>query len=324
MSALVIGADGLLGRNVRRALEEAGHDVVAPAVRWWDEAAAREDLAEGLAVARARGAVSGDGGVGNGSSGQELAVAWCAGTGTPASPAESLAAEVAMFRWFLEALEALGSATLFFASSAGAVYAGVGAAPYREDSPVRPLAPYGDAKLAMEDLVRDWARRVGGRAVLGRLTNLYGPGQNPRKAQGLVSAALRTLLVGQPLRIYVPFETRRDYLYAADAGQLAAAALARAESLAPGESVVKILSFGQDVSITELLEQVEAGTGRTLQVEREVRAEAAVQALDLSVESTVWPDLVGTTSLADGVAATWRDLTSEAPEAAAAEGPQGH
>ena len=46
----------------------------------------------------------------------------------------------------------------FLASSAGGVYAGVGASPYDEFSPTKPLAAYGWAKLRAEQTVTDWAR----------------------------------------------------------------------------------------------------------------------------------------------------------------------
>ena len=56
--------------------------------------------------------------------------------------------------------------------------------------------------------------------LIGRIANLYGPGQNMAKAQGLISQICRAHLSGQPLSIYVSLDTLRDYLFAPDAAAL--------------------------------------------------------------------------------------------------------
>ena len=116
---------------------------------------------------------------------------------------------------------------LFLASSAGGVYAGVGTPPFREDSPVAPLAPYGWNKLEQESLARQWSTETGTPLLVGRLSNLYGPGQNLSKAQGLITQMCLRVVARQPLVLYVPLDTIRDYLFAEDAGRLIAHGLAR-------------------------------------------------------------------------------------------------
>ena len=64
--------------------------------------------------------------------------------------------------------------------------------------------------------------------VIGRIANLYGPGQDPTKAQGLVSQLCRAHLERRPTSIYVSLDTARDYLFVDDAARLVLGATERA------------------------------------------------------------------------------------------------
>ena len=157
-------------------------------------------------------------------------VAWCAGAGVTGTSAQALQLELAALRETLDALAGAprgSDGAFFFASSAGGVYAGVGAPPYDESSPVHPLGAYGQAKLDAETLVTDWSHATGTPSLIGRIANLYGPGQNLAKAQGLISQICRSHLTGQPLSIYVSLDTLRDYFFAPDCAGLIVEGLAR-------------------------------------------------------------------------------------------------
>ena len=82
----------------------------------------------------------------------------------------------------------------------------------------QPVSPYGFAKLDQEGLVATWAEATQVRTIVGRLANLYGPGQNVAKPQGLISQLVLSTLLRRPTSIYVPLDTMRDYLYVDDAG----------------------------------------------------------------------------------------------------------
>ena len=143
--------------------------------------------------------------------------------GVTDSSGQALQLELAALGETLDALAAAprgSDGAFFFASSAGGVYAGVGAPPYDESSPVRPLGAYGQAKLDAEALVTAWSHRTGTPSLIGRIANLYGPGQNLAKAQGLISQICRSHLTGQPVSIYVSLDTLRDYFFAPDCAGL--------------------------------------------------------------------------------------------------------
>ena len=52
--------------------------------------------------------------------------------------------------------------------------------------------------------------------LIGRIANLYGPGQNLAKAQGLVSQLCAAQLERARSSIWVSLDTLRDYLFAPD------------------------------------------------------------------------------------------------------------
>ena len=49
------------------------------------------------------------------------------------------------------------------------------------------MAPYGHEKLIQEKLFTNLAEQTGSDLLIGRLSNLYGPGQKLTKPQGLIA-----------------------------------------------------------------------------------------------------------------------------------------
>jgi UDP-glucose 4-epimerase len=243
-------------------------------------------------------------------------VAWCAGTGVTASSAGAVQLELAALRQTLDALAAApdgSKGSFFFASSAGAVYAGVGAPPYDELSPVRPLAAYGQAKLDGEALVTAWSQQTGMPALIGRIANVYGPGQNLKKAQGLISQICRSHLTGQPLSVYVSLDTLRDYLFAPDCGRLIESGLMRLRQVEPTTQprvVTKILASQRAITIGAVLGEVRRIFKSQPRIVLGASAVSAMQARDLSLRSRVWPELdrSSLTPFPVGVATTAADL----------------
>jgi UDP-glucose 4-epimerase len=243
-------------------------------------------------------------------------VAWCAGSGVMGTSARALDLELVALRETLAALAAAPhpeKGAFFFASSAGGVYAGVGRPPYDESSPVSALAPYGRAKLDAEALVTDWSHLTGTRALIGRISNLYGPGQNLAKAQGLISQICRSHLTGQPLSIYVSLDTLRDYLFAPDCARLIVAGLERLrqEHSAKGPSVVtKIFASQRAITIGAVLGEMRRIFKSSPRIVLGASSVASVQAKDLSLRSRVWPELDrrSLTPFPVGVASTAADL----------------
>jgi len=66
--------------------------------------------------------------------------------------------------------------------------------PLVEDAPARPVTPYGESKLAMEAVVREWSAATGRPAATLRIGNVYGPG-----SPWLLRASLAALVGAAPL-----------------------------------------------------------------------------------------------------------------------------
>lgn len=305
----VIGARGLLGSAiVRRIAADPNLIDAAIAPMPWDDpdrlaTAASEGISTVIAIADEQDA--------------RIAILWCGGRGVTAGTTEQFAAELDQLRTVLGAITAPlaehgadGRDVIAFASSAGGVYAGAPAPPHTESTPPVPLSPYGEAKLIAEAETRSAAARCGVSSFVGRISNLYGPGQNLDKPQGLISHLARSRFSGQTLSIFMPLDTVRDYFYVDDAAGAMLDAVARTAETPDRIDAMKILASGTPATIGELL-----GTIRRVSRTRPVvtlgrSAEAERQAVDLRLRSEVWPDLDrrDRTPLPVGIASTFADV----------------
>ena len=303
----VVGAGGLLGSAVVREARRRGRDVLTGAVPWSRPADASAALRAALRALPAR------------SAGGSWELAWCAGAGVVGTAQAQLDAELATLQRFLEDLRdelgpsgAAARGALFLASSAGGVYAGVPGGHYDEWSPVAPLAPYGHAKLAAEALVGEAADGLGLPALVGRIANLYGPGQSLSKAQGVISQICRAHVSGQPSHIYVSLDTVRDYLYVDDAADVVLDALDGLGSGAgPGAgTVTKILASQQAVTLGAVLAECRHVFKRAPRVVLAASPASAFQVRSLRFTSRVWPqlDARALTPLPVGIHRTLLDL----------------
>ncbi len=88
--------------------------------------------------------------------------------------------------------------------------------PATESHPVRPIAPYGVSKRAME-LYADYERIVHGMSIsVLRYTNVYGPRQNPNGESGVIAIFLEKFLKGAVPTIHGDGSQERDYLHVHD------------------------------------------------------------------------------------------------------------
>lgn len=210
----IIGAGGLLGKALGRTLQAADDHIFVPAqpLCWSDEAVLLAQLEEAVAAFSSRLCP-----------GDTWELYWSAGIGTFASRAEDMLRETLALDALLRSLEAQPGlcnipGAIGFASSAGAIYAGAPDLLITEDTAVAPTTPYAHAKLAQESLIRAFIERQSGmRGLVARISTLYGPGQATHKTQGLLTHIARSIIRNKPVQIYVPFDTIRDYIAAADA-----------------------------------------------------------------------------------------------------------
>jgi UDP-glucose 4-epimerase len=318
--AWVIGAGGLLGSSVRTALGARVSRFALWAdegpIPWDDEAALGPALQSRTSCFLAEAVARGQDG---------WAVLWCGGASVVASGPREVAADLSAWERFLGALDhgleagprvKAPPGHVLLASSAGGVWAGHVGAAITESTPACPISDYGFGHLAREKALAAFGlKRPAVRTAAVRLSNLYGPGQRLDKRQGLVSQIARSLILRRPIHVYVPLDTVRDYLFAADAGQGMADVLerlARAPDVG-SRPLLKILASEQETSIAALLATFRQVTRRRVAVVAGLSPVGQRQPLRLRFRSEVWTS-VGRghrTPLPEGVARVYHHLLRE-------------
>lgn len=189
------------------------------------------------------------------SSAESWRILWAAGTGVVGTEKTVLQRETAMWNSFLQSLTVLPTdkpGMIFFASSAGAIY-GSQAGELTENTPPQPISEYGKQKLIQEQLLHDQVVTTPHiRFLIGRLSNLYGTRQNPGKPQGLISRLSRSIIRRQPLHLYVPLDTVRDYLHADDCARQILTCLRLMDSQSE-KSMTKIFASEERTTIAEII-----------------------------------------------------------------------
>jgi UDP-glucose 4-epimerase len=287
--AWVVGAGGLLGSHVLRAIPLELPGAVAwdpgPAkISWHDPSRALSELADH--VERFSRAVA--------AGPRSWTILWCAGAGVIGTTADTLATETAYLERLLALLrEHLSDlpGQVLLASSAGGVYGNNPDQPLTEDSLCLPISDYGRNKLRQERLLLDWARSLANVSTLiARISNLYGPGQDMSKPQGLIAHISRSLLHHTPVHVYVSLDTLRDYVYAADCAAHLLRCLDHLRRV-PRANIVKIFSAGQTATIAGII----AAFARIAKGHPRIICSAdpagSLQPLRLRFQSTVWTDL---------------------------------
>lgn len=149
------------------------------------------------------------------------AIFYLAHTGTPTTKLrhwhevqENLAA-------LLEFLEILKSRRkkikLIYSSSGGAIYGKSSKwVPWLETDIPQPISSYGVLKLAAEHYIRLAVLEGVCEAICLRVGNPYGDAFPHRTAQGLIDVTINRTIRGEPVNMFTPKETVRDFIYMDD------------------------------------------------------------------------------------------------------------
>lgn len=101
----------------------------------------------------------------------------------------------------------------FVYASSSSVYGETAELPMKEDSPTRPVSPYGVTKLDAENMCLLYRKNYGLPAVCLRYFTVYGPRQRPDMA---MHRFLRGAMTGTPVDIYGNGEQTRDFTFVSD------------------------------------------------------------------------------------------------------------
>jgi len=204
-----------------------------------------------------------------------------------------------------------------FASSSSVYGSSRSAVPSAEDSPTRPISPYGQTKLSAEQLCGLHREEFGMDIVALRYFTVFGPRQRPDMA---FHRFLRAALRAEPIEVFGDGLQTRDFTYVAD---IVAATLAAALRPSVPAEVLNV-GGGSPTSLRAALDIVQELVGRPLDVRHAPREPGDVR--DTAADTTLARELLGfrpLTGLAEGLAAEFewiqplvRESASAAAEAA--------
>ena len=187
-------------------------------------------------------------------------------------------------------------ARVVFASSSS-VYGAAEHYPTPEETPPRPISPYGITKLTCEHLAAAYAREFGLDYVVLRYFNAFGPRQRPDMAFARI---VNALAAGTRFELYGDGNQSRGWTYVAD---IVAATIAAAGPRGHGTYNV---GGAHEASSNETIALLEKVSGRTLDAVRQPALagdQRRTSADTTKIEAELgWAPSV---SLADGIGAQW-------------------
>ena len=269
--AWTIGAGGLIGSAIHTQAKNPFHASVIP---WSDNTESLQELTKNLEDFKAQAGAG------------PWTIIWAAGAATVASSETETAQETLLLKGFLEALKASppqGSGVFFLTSSAGGVFAGATNPPFDDASEPHPISPYGHAKLANEHLAQEILTEVC-RVVIGRFSNIYGPGQKLNKLQGLISCLALSAATREPINVFVPLSTVRDYIYVDDAAATAHAWIENSHAALDSHDpkvAIKLIASGQGTSVGQLIRITQDVSHRKVPIAMGSHPSSTAQAADL-------------------------------------------
>lgn len=266
MNIVITGAAGFIGSHLSEALLGSGHTVIGldcldrssnrsikqdnlkivlnhPCFKWHNINLLDADLEQYICDADAVFHLAGIAGVRN---------SW------GASFSDYLQANVLLTQKVLEACKkASGLKKLVYASSSS-VYGGSDESYSSEQSPTRPISPYGLTKLAGEQLCSLYYKEFGIPFSAMRYFTVYGPRQ--RSDMGF-HRFMKAALLDEPLTIFGNGEQTRDFTYVDDV----VAANISAMNCSKHGTVFNIGGV-ETASVNEVLHKIEKLCGRKLQL----------------------------------------------------------
>jgi len=308
----VTGGAGFIGRRVVRALLEIGAEVTVADKQPFPDGAVRGEFRTVLGDLRDPGVAARalD-------PGTDAVVHLAAVTSvlrSVADPAGTYDVNVALTENLLELARKHETRTFLFAST-NAVVGDVGRNVITEQTPMRPMTPYGATKAAAEMLLSCYTACYGVNACALRFSNVYGPGMAAKDS--FVPRLMRAARCGGGVDVYGDGHQLRDLVHIDDVvgGVLAAW---RADWTGP-----LIVAAGRSDSVNDLVAAARRVTGAPIPARHvpakqgempavlvdiaTARALGYQPAYDLgSGLATVWPEFADGT-VADGTAASVAD-----------------
>ncbi len=196
-----------------------------------------------------------------------------------------------------------------FVSSGGTVYGVPQTVPIKEDHPTDPICSYGITKLAIEKYLQLFYHLHNLDYVVLRLSNPYGPGQNPNARQGAIGVFLGRIAQGEAIEIWGDGKVVRDYVYIDDAVN----AFVKAAQYKAAQHDPRIFNIGsgEGHSINEIIDSVRDAIDSPVKSKylpsRDLDVPKNVLDISLAQQKLDW---YPTVDLSDGISRSWQWIKS--------------
>jgi UDP-glucose 4-epimerase len=177
---------------------------------------------------------------------------------------------------------------VIFTSSGGTVYKNDGLILKKESDELDPESPYGMSKMTCENYIRLYSNLKKLDYCTLRLSNVYGPGQDPKNECGVIAIFLQAMKNNQTLKVFGDGIQSRDYVYIDD--------VVSALMMAQGLSGTYNVSTGINTSVNELLQILNCHNFKNI---KDVPGEIRHNSLDASkLKSHGWEPI---TDIVEGI-----------------------
>jgi UDP-glucose 4-epimerase len=168
-----------------------------------------------------------------------------------ADPAHDASVNVLGTIAVLEAARTAGVRRVVNSSTGGGLYGNTDVLPTPEGPPIRPLAPYGQSKLAAEGYCELYTRLHALSTVSLRYGNVYGPRQDVHGEAGVVALFCGCLIENRTPIVYGDGRQTRDWVDVSD--------VVRANLLAAGSDLAGPINIGhgRETTVLELIEALD-------------------------------------------------------------------
>ena len=306
MRSWIIGSKGLIGSAIAQELTS---DFTAPPIPWSNPEASKQALRDALAAFTTHVDQA------------PWVIVWAAGAGTTVSGEEVFARELEVFESFIQHLANAvppGPGVVVLISSAGGIHAGSANPPFTEATSPAPVSAYGRAKLAQERIAAEY---LDGKIslVVCRVSNAYGPGQDLTKLQGLISRLAVATYTRDPLHLFVPTCTVRDYIFTTDVADRIRLWIDQVFQDTQRTTRTVVIASGLGTSIAHLVKTASDVSHRRIPIAMGSHPSSRDQPRDSRFVPTPIPGIttLTTTSLPVGVKAVFDDISQRLAQARA-------
>lgn len=252
------GANGFIGRHLASTLDDAGRQARLFSRNWNDFPLPLGQNAEQI-TADFENANPADRGIASCNTLVLLVSASIVGT-YAGKPEEEKARNVVPYKRFLDKLSSARTSCrhVIFLSSGGAVYGLTPPHPVSETATPQPISTYGQGKLEIEGLIRDFNSGTGCKTTILRVSNPVGPWA---KRSSLAHAAMRAARDGTTLSVRGDGSIVRDYISVRDV----AGCIARMIETPPPSGLYNVGS-GTGHTVNQVIDIVRQVTGKAVAV----------------------------------------------------------